>query len=160
MTDRLAHVKGGKYWVDTYSGKLFTTRKAWREYIRRDAFSEWGTRKPTTDSPIVRRNIGCRLESVQGEGLRPNGLTEPDSIRKNAVKVQATPRLKTPPKTGHGVRVKPINGVWRRYLVHPDGTQRFVADYQSADDALACRNPIKDRSNVDRSNIVVQRIEG
>lgn len=160
MSDRLLRVQGGKYWRDTVTGKVFTTPNAWREYLKRSAFGDWSTRAPVTDSPIVRKHTGCRIEVVAGEGLRPNGLTDSGSIRKSAIKVQATPRLKAPPKSDTGIRVKPVNGVWRRYLVQADGTLRYVADYATTQDALDCRSPIADYSDVDRSYVVNQKIEG
>jgi hypothetical protein len=158
--------------------RVFATPKAAQEYERRAAMGDWSTRASVTDSPRLAAMVpahkliscktsplglrrapvkGLRVAEVPSDGIIMGGkrFCPADPNEGTTVLTKGKPRKAQ--SSGAGIRVYPINGVWRRALVNADGTRQFVADYGNMNDALAQVNPITDHSNVtNKAHIVVQ----
>ena len=159
--------------------RLFTTRKAAAEFLSRATLGDWSTRAACTDNPRLAAMVashklvpcktsplgfrrvpvnGLRMAECGSDGIIMGGIrfAPADPNDGTTVLPKAKPR-KSSPTGGAGVRVYPINGIWRRALINADGSRSFVADYGSMNDALACTNPIVDHSGVsNKAHVVVQ----
>ena len=166
--------KANRFWLDTVSragsdmdtikgtptrghGRMFATKRAFREYMSRSLFGDWETRGPRTASPRIAAQ-GVRIDvNVPSDG-HLLGLTRRSDDPGNDTRVIKRPSTSV---QGHDpfVQVRPIGGIWRRYNV-ANNVRVWLSDHANMGDALANTGALVDElAKLDRSNTIVQRVD-
>lgn len=173
--------KGKRFWLDVVTprpgttrntvkgtlqagqGRMFATKRAFREWSQRALFGDWQTNAPVTPSARILRQsqVGTRLDVNAPSDNVLVGLPRRSDDPGNDVRlVRATPTKPNTKASGVALHVRNVNGIWRRYhwkgtKALPNGQDHWQSDHATMSDALAGVNALADPlANVDRSHVV------